>query len=281
MSDLQGRRIPGEEGSGRRRRWIWLVLGLILLLLLAALIPFACQALNGGSGQSGSGAQGDAGQNADEQGNGADDQAQDDGAQGDQAQDEGASGSGTSGSGASGDRSGEPQQVATARLSVRDQNGAGEAVTVPTATVEGTEGWLAVRADEGGRPGEVLGRAPLRNGTNEDVRVELREPLNSSQRLYTTIHAERPADGSFTYPNGDPTLERNGSTVAQPISYMLASATASSETANDAAARGGGIRDDELPESGGVTPGVLLAAGAFLLLSSAVVFASLRRLVFR
>jgi LPXTG-motif cell wall-anchored protein len=49
MSELQGPRIPGEEHSGRRRPLGWIIGGLISLLLLALLIPFACQALGGGS----------------------------------------------------------------------------------------------------------------------------------------------------------------------------------------------------------------------------------------
>jgi LPXTG-motif cell wall-anchored protein len=59
MSELQGPRIPGEEGSRRRRPLGWIIGGLIALLLLALLIPFACQALGGGSDpqSEGSGAQ--------------------------------------------------------------------------------------------------------------------------------------------------------------------------------------------------------------------------------
>jgi LPXTG-motif cell wall-anchored protein len=59
MSELQGPRIPGEEGSRRRRPLGWIIGGLIALLLLALLIPFACQALGGGSDpqSGGSGAQ--------------------------------------------------------------------------------------------------------------------------------------------------------------------------------------------------------------------------------
>jgi LPXTG-motif cell wall-anchored protein len=49
MSELQGPRIPGEEGSRRRRPIGWIIAGLVALLLLALLIPFACQTLTGGS----------------------------------------------------------------------------------------------------------------------------------------------------------------------------------------------------------------------------------------
>lgn len=55
MSELQGPRIPGEEGSRRRRPLGWIIGGLIALLLLALLIPFACQALRGGSDPQGGG----------------------------------------------------------------------------------------------------------------------------------------------------------------------------------------------------------------------------------
>ena len=63
MSELQGPRIPGEERSGRRRPLGWIIGGLLALLLLALLIPFACQAIGGGSDSQGqgSGTQGKAG----------------------------------------------------------------------------------------------------------------------------------------------------------------------------------------------------------------------------
>ncbi len=55
MSELQGPRIPGEERSGRRRPLGWIIGGLLALLLLALLIPFACQAIGGGSDSQGQG----------------------------------------------------------------------------------------------------------------------------------------------------------------------------------------------------------------------------------
>lgn len=58
VSELQGPRIPGEEGSRRRRPLGWIIGGLIALLLLALLIPFACQALRGGSDSQGGGSGG-------------------------------------------------------------------------------------------------------------------------------------------------------------------------------------------------------------------------------
>lgn len=270
MSDLQGRRIPGEEGSGGGRRWLFIVLGLILLLLLALLIPFACQSLRGDSGGGdGSGAQGSAEQSdpsdaneggGDEgSGDGSDDNSGDGSGETGGAQEEGDGAGGDKEAGSGGSSQGE---VAAASLKASDQKGGGNSVSVPEATVEGTKGWLAVRTADGGRPGEVLGWAPLQAGTNENVAVDLRRPLDSSRRLYTTVHAERPADGDFTYPDGDPTLERDGRVVAEPISYAVID-PAPGDTAND------GIRGDELPESGGLPPAAVLLTATSLLAAGA------------
>lgn len=270
MSDLQGRRIPGEEGSGGGRRWLFIVLGLILLLLLALLIPFACQSLRGDSGgDDGSGAQGGAEQSdpsdankggGDEgSGEGSDDNSGDGSGETGGAQEEGDGAGGDEEAGSGGSSQGE---VAAASLKASDQKGGGNSVSVPEATVEGTKGWLAVRTADGGRPGEVLGWAPLQAGTNENVAVDLRRPLDSSRRLYTTVHAERPADGDFTYPDGDPTLERDGRVVAEPISYDVID-PAPGDTAND------GIRGDELPESGGLPPAAVLLTATSLLAAGA------------
>lgn len=270
MSDLQGRRIPGEENSRRRRPLLWIILGLLLLLLLAVLIPFACQSMNGDPGQQGegSGAQGGS-EGSDRDGsketeNAKADEAQAGGAQNGDGQPDGGQGDGGQGA------SEESQDVATARLSARDQGGDGEKVTVPAATLEGTKGWLAVRANDGGEPGEVLGYSPLQAGTNNDVEVELDRPVDSSQRLYITVHEESPADGKFTFPADDPTATRGGQAAAEPIYYSVNDGASGRDDA--------GIRDDELPESGGVPPGALLAAGALLLASSVAGFSlALRR----
>jgi hypothetical protein len=270
MSDLQGRRIPGEEDSGRRRPLLWIILGLILLLLLAVLIPFACQSMNGDPGQQGegSGAQGGS-EGSDRNGGKETENAKADEAQAGDAQNGDGQPDGGQGDGGQG-ASEEPQDLATARLSARDQDGDGETVTVPAATLEGTKGWLAVRANDGGEPGEVLGYSPLQAGTNSDVEVELDRPVDSSQRLYTTVHQESPTDGKFTFPADDPTATQGGQAAVEPIYY----------TVNDGASgrANTGIRDDELPESGGVPPRALLAAGALLLASSVAGFTlALRR----
>jgi hypothetical protein len=108
---------------------------------------------------------------------------------------------------------------------------------------------------------------PYRDG---GLRLSGQIPPLCAPDLYATVHQESPADGEFTFPADDPTATQGGQAALEPIYY----------TVNDGASgrANAGIRDDELPESGGVPPGVLLAAGALLLASSVAGFTlALRR----
>jgi hypothetical protein len=247
------------------------VLGLILLLLLALLVPFACQALSGsgeqGSGGGGSGAQGGGAQQEEGQGGKPNDKqnsARDAGTgaksgAGRSANDQestGAKGTQPTGSGGSWD------EVDAVLASVGDRSGDGTMVTIPKAKLEGTKGWLAVRAADGGKPGAVLGHAALKEGTNTSIRVKLEQPIDSSRKLYAVVHAEDPADGNYTFPDGDPPIVRSGKTMAEPLYYTNKGA------ADGTSGEQAGVQGGALPESGGVPPSALLTGGLALLLST-------------
>ena len=264
-------RVPGEERSARGRPIVWIVLGLILLLLLALLVPFACQALSGsgdqGSGGGGSGAQGGGARQEESHGgkpNDKQDSARDAGTGGksdagrstNSQENTGAKGTQPTGSG------GSRTEVDAVLASVGDRSGDGTTVTIPKAKLEGTKGWLAVRAADGGKPGAVLGHAALKEGINTSVRVKLEQPVDSSQKLYAVVHAEDPADGKYTFPNGDPPIVRNGKTTVEPLHYTI------KDAADGTSREQAGVRGGALPETGGVPPSVLLTGGLALLLSS-------------
>jgi hypothetical protein len=269
-------RVPGEEGGGAP--WGKILAAAAVLILLAILIPLACQALGGGSG---------GGQGAGEEGSpGA----------------ERTSGEGNGPSGANGGDAGEGATVAPgseettggegtasggSAVAAADISGVGyqssadgESVTVPRATLSGAEGWLAVRADEGGEPGEVLGYTRLEEGENTEVEVEFDRPVESSQMLYAVVHVEDPADGDFTFPDGDPPVERDGEMALEPIQYAVAG---DSEAADEDAAAGTAPDEDEVdgsepPESLADTsgPSSLLLIGTALLLTGGLLRLFLR-----
>ena len=102
-----------------------------------------------------------------------------------------------------------------------DQTGDGTAVVIPWAMISGTGGWVAVHRDEVGQPGAVIGAAALQEGANTQVVVPLEEPISNPQQLYAIIHAEEPVDGAFTFPDGDPPVEKDGEPVAEAFRYTV------------------------------------------------------------
>ena len=241
-------RVPGEERSGLP--WGRIIAALIVLALLALLIPFACQALRGGGGEG-------AGNTQQEQNGG-----QEQGASGEtrNGEDEGAVEGGGGTTAAAGDETVQGNGV-SAEVAGGQASGDGTTVTVPSAGISGANGWLVIRADKGGEPGDVLGYTPLQEGEGEeDVAVPLDEPAGSGT-LYAVVHAEEPADGGFTFPDGDPPVEANGSVVAEPLRYT---------------ASAGEQAGEQLPSSGGPNP-LLLAGGAATLIAALAACYPIRR----
>ena len=76
------------------------------------------------------------------------------------------------------------------------------------------------------------------------------------------VHAEDPADGKYTFPNGDPPIVRNGKTTVEPLHYTIKGA------ADGTSGEQAGVRGGALPESGGIPPSVLLTGGLALVVSS-------------
>lgn len=258
-SNRDAPRVPGEEGGGAP--WGKIIAALIGLILLAILIPLACQALRGGTGDEGSDGTQDSEEAAQQsrngggaQGDGDDDQGNGDGGGTDEAD-----GSG----GGNGAREGDEGREVTGEIAgIEGRGGDGTSVTIPQATISGADGWVAVRTDDGGEPGAVLGWAPIREGENSSAEVPLEETLASTQRLYAVLHADEPADGEFTFPDGDPPLDADErASTTEPFRYALTGAE-TGEQQEEAVSP-----NSELPESGGVSPPVLLAMGTALFLA--------------
>jgi hypothetical protein len=77
-------------------------------------------------------------------------------------------------------------------LSVKgsDQDVSGGTVTT-SEIMAGANGWLVVhRTDQGGKPGPVVGYAPLKEGKNENVTAILTEPVKSGDMLMLMLHGE-------------------------------------------------------------------------------------------
>lgn len=245
MSQGGPRPVRGEDRD-RGGGWIFrLLLGLLLLAVLVALLAWGCQALTGGGDQGQQDQQDSQQQGSQQGGQGS----------GEEASGESASGGETTATGGSGEQ--DQEQISARLANISTQNVDGAAVTVPEASISGTEGWVAVYGEEygGGQPApEPVGHAPIQEGQNANVEVPLERAVEPEQTLYVVVHAEQPADGQFTPAEGDPAVTENGDAVSSSF---------------QAPASG------ELPDTGGPALPALaagaFAAGALLLLAGGLV----------
>lgn len=272
-------RVPSEEGGRPGDR---IIVGLIFLLLLALLIPFACQALSGGSAEDQKpGAQNPAGtENKDDgsSGNGSDGDSG--GGSGGEAGDSfseqaAAEGENTTAESNDGQSSGQGGEQSGVRAEVSPPSGqTGDEITIPRAEISGADGWIAVHADDSGDPGAVIGYAPIQEGENTDVEVKLDQPVDSGT-LYAMVHAEDPADGDYTFPDGDPPVDQSGGMVVESFEYAAASGSASGSASEpDSESATGSAEDEPLPDSGGFAP--LALAGVILIAAGSLVRRNLR-----
>lgn len=71
-----------------------------------------------------------------------------------------------------------------------DQDVSGGTVTA-TEINAAANGWLVVhRTDDAGKPGPVVGHAPLKAGTNSEVVAILTEPVKPGEKLMLMVHGE-------------------------------------------------------------------------------------------
>lgn len=70
-------------------------------------------------------------------------------------------------------------------------------------------GWLVVHIDDNGQPGLIFGSAPVRDGLNERVVVELTDDFVSST-LHVRLHEDTEPGDAFNFPNADPPVRQDG-----------------------------------------------------------------------
>ncbi len=104
-----------------------------------------------------------------------------------------------------------------------DQDVSGGTVSAEKITAA-ANGWLVVhRTDDSGKPGPVVGHAPIKAGENADVTAILTEPVASGDKLMLMIHAEDGGmkTGIFEYTLGakeDGPIKVDGNLVMTVIS---------------------------------------------------------------
>jgi plastocyanin len=111
-------------------------------------------------------------------------------------------------------------------VSVKDQSlGEGSMVRIDRVLSK-APGWLVVHADDGGKPGMILGHAAVDAGETSDLEVEL-SPEGITGTLYAMLHVDEGTPGEFEFPGGAdlPAEDSNGDIVTP--SFMISDEAAS------------------------------------------------------
>ncbi len=108
----------------------------------------------------------------------------------------------------------EMSEKATPYVTILDQDVSGGTVTVAEVVSNGP-GWIVIHAQADGKPGPILGYAPVADGLNKDVVVAI-DAANATETLYAMLHTDAGEMGTFEFPNGPDTPVKMGDAIITP-----------------------------------------------------------------
>jgi plastocyanin len=86
-------------------------------------------------------------------------------------------------------------------VSVVDQELVEDSVVIPMV-VSAEQGWIVIHADQDGAPGAVIGYAPVDQGENNDITVEI-DTAAATETLYAMLHLDAGTVGQYEFPGND------------------------------------------------------------------------------
>lgn len=103
----------------------------------------------------------------------------------------------------------------TPSVTVEDQSIEDGTVTVASVVSDGP-GWIVIHRQEGDTFGALIGFAPVQDGENTDVVVEI-DVAQATETLYAMLHTDTGTEGEFEFPGGDPPVTVEGQIVSPPF----------------------------------------------------------------
>lgn len=116
----------------------------------------------------------------------------------------------------------EEEAAVSNAVSVEDQSLGEDNTVVIAGVVSDTPGWMVIHADDGGKPGPIVGRAQVGLGDNSDVLVEI-DAAAATGTLYAMLHVDAGTEGEFEFPGGVdvPATDAAGQIVTPPFQVEL------------------------------------------------------------
>ncbi len=110
------------------------------------------------------------------------------------------------------------EMVVANAVMVEDQElSADNTVTIGQVTAD-VPGWIVIHAQADGKPGPILGVAPVEAGENTAVIVEI-DPAAVTETVYAMLHVDAGVAGEFEFPGGEdgPATDATGNVVTPPF----------------------------------------------------------------
>lgn len=106
-------------------------------------------------------------------------------------------------------------------------------VTIDSVNAD-ADGWIVIHAQADGKPGPILGFAPVTAGENSHVTVEIDLEM-VTDTLYAMLHVDEGTAGEFEFPNGPdvPAKDAEGSIVTPSFAVEMVTAVTNAVAVSD------------------------------------------------
>ncbi|HUM72362.1 MAG TPA: hypothetical protein PLK31_26350, partial [Chloroflexota bacterium] len=112
------------------------------------------------------------------------------------------------------------ETAVTNAVTVSDQSLTDDYTVIVDSVTADVPGWIVIHAQADGRPGPILGYAPVAAGENLDVTVTI-DPAGATETLYAMLHVDAGTPGEYEFPGADtPAMDADGNMVTPPFTVL-------------------------------------------------------------
>ena len=112
----------------------------------------------------------------------------------------------------------EEKMVVANAVTVEDQELSSDNTVTIGEIIADVDGWMVIHAQADGKPGPILGVAPVKAGENTAVIVKI-DPAAATEIVYAMLHVDAGVAGEFEFPGGEdgPATDAAGNVVTPPF----------------------------------------------------------------
>ena len=114
-----------------------------------------------------------------------------------------------------------PSAAEADSLEAEDQPIVNGTITVKKVNAS-QDGWIVVRLDSGGNPGDVIGHTAVKKGETSAVVIKLSQDVPVGGKLWPILHIDAGKPGTYEFPGPDAPVFVNNMMVRQQITVTTA-----------------------------------------------------------